>query len=127
MTTADTIWWHVYPLGFTGAPIRPASDDERALTHRLGHLTGWLDHLVGLGWWAWMIPLRGGDTSVCCTGEGMPLSCSVETSASPVPSSWIACSVLNAGFARMVCAAVFTAFWSFGVKARRACCTRLPS
>lgn len=22
------------------------------------------NHLVGLGWWAWMIPLRGGDTSV---------------------------------------------------------------
>ncbi|WP_342372175.1 alpha-amylase family protein [Propioniciclava soli] len=50
MTWTDhVIWWHVYPLGFTGAPIRPASDDERALTHRLGHLTGWLDHLVGLG------------------------------------------------------------------------------
>lgn len=22
------------------------------------------NHLIGLGWWAWMIPLRGGDTSV---------------------------------------------------------------
>ncbi|MDN5572239.1 MAG: alpha-amylase family protein [Propionibacteriaceae bacterium] len=50
MTWTDhVIWWHVYPLGFTGAPIRPSSDAERALTHRLGHLTGWLDHVVELG------------------------------------------------------------------------------
>ena len=26
-----TIWWHVYPLGFAGAPIRP-SPEERALS-----------------------------------------------------------------------------------------------
>ncbi|MDO4259623.1 MAG: alpha-amylase family glycosyl hydrolase, partial [Actinomycetaceae bacterium] len=43
------IWWHVYPLGFTGAPIRPSGDNERALTHRLPHLTGWLDYLQELG------------------------------------------------------------------------------
>lgn len=43
------IFWHVYPLGFTGAPIRPADDSERDLTHRLRHLIGWLDHLVELG------------------------------------------------------------------------------
>ena len=31
------------------------------------------------------------------------------------------------GLARIVSAAAFTAFWSRGVKARSACCTRLPS
>ena len=29
-----TIWWQVYPLGFTGAPIRPSNEGERALTPR---------------------------------------------------------------------------------------------
>ncbi|MFD1718633.1 alpha-amylase family glycosyl hydrolase [Georgenia deserti] len=43
------LWWHVYPLGFTGAPVRPATDDERAPAHRLRHLEPWLDHLVDLG------------------------------------------------------------------------------
>lgn len=43
------IWWHVYPLGFVGAPIRPAGDDERALTHRLGRLEAWLDYTIELG------------------------------------------------------------------------------
>lgn len=43
------IFWQVYPLGFTGAPVRPASAAERTLTHRLRHLIGWLDHLVELG------------------------------------------------------------------------------
>ncbi|MFV0452195.1 MAG: alpha-amylase family protein [Propioniciclava sp.] len=43
------IFWHVYPLGFTGAPIRPRDDGERVLTHRLGHLIGWLDHLIEVG------------------------------------------------------------------------------
>ena len=28
----NTIWWQVYPLGFTGAPIRPQSAAERAVT-----------------------------------------------------------------------------------------------
>lgn len=46
--TDHAIAWHVYPLGFTGAPIRP-TDAERALTHRLGHLAAWLDHAVELG------------------------------------------------------------------------------
>ena len=44
-----TIFWHVYPLGFTGAPVRPASDAERARLPRLRHVEGWLDHLIGLG------------------------------------------------------------------------------
>ena len=43
-----TIWWHVYPLGFTGAPIRP-TPEERALSPRLEHLLPWLDYLIGLG------------------------------------------------------------------------------
>lgn len=50
MTWTDhAIFWQVYPLGFTGAPIRPGSDAERTLTHRLGHLSHWLDHVVELG------------------------------------------------------------------------------
>ena len=74
-------------------------------------------------------PIReqGAITIARSTTDGLPFSSRKEISASPVPSSWIACSVLKAGLARMVWAAVFTAFWSFGVKARRACCTRLPS
>ena len=55
MHWAETcIWWHVYPLGATGAPIRPepttpdapwaASDPPR-----LRRLLPWLDHLVDLG------------------------------------------------------------------------------
>ncbi|WIB25671.1 alpha-amylase family glycosyl hydrolase [Curtobacterium sp. MCSS17_015] len=44
------MWWHVYPLGFVGAEVRPATPvDERAVEHRLGHLEGWLDHVVDLG------------------------------------------------------------------------------
>ena len=44
------MWWHVYPLGFVGADVRPASPvGERPLEHRLDRLTGWLDHVVDLG------------------------------------------------------------------------------
>ncbi|GAB2538307.1 alpha-amylase family glycosyl hydrolase [Brachybacterium huguangmaarense] len=53
----DAIAWQVYPLGFCGAP--PVRDDLDASTygtaagenvvHRLGRVTGWLDHLVSLG------------------------------------------------------------------------------
>ncbi|MGC5629213.1 alpha-amylase family protein [Georgenia sp. Z1344] len=47
------IWWHVYPLGFTGAPVRPTEEERAAVeaepAHRLGHLTAWLDHVVELG------------------------------------------------------------------------------
>lgn len=45
------IWWHVYPLGFAGAPIRepdPAAQGG-AVVHRLRALIPWLDHLIGLG------------------------------------------------------------------------------
>ena len=53
----DAICWQVYPLGFCGAP-RHREDlggegyggaDGENVVHRLGRLTGWLDHLVSLG------------------------------------------------------------------------------
>lgn len=40
------IAWHVYPLGFVGAPIDGAPE---GVVHRLDHLTRWLDHAVSLG------------------------------------------------------------------------------
>ena len=40
------IWWHVYPLGFTGAPIR---DGDRSPAPRLRRLLNWLDYAVELG------------------------------------------------------------------------------
>jgi cyclomaltodextrinase len=42
------IWWQVSTLGFVGAePVAlPAGSPVQ---HRLGHLVGWLDHLVALG------------------------------------------------------------------------------
>lgn len=65
VTWADhAIFWHVYPLGFTGAPVReegapvrdegaPVRDDAPGASGtpypRLGRLGDWLDHLVGLG------------------------------------------------------------------------------
>jgi cyclomaltodextrinase len=48
------IWWQVYPLGFTGAPIR-AGDSHRgtagsgAVVHRLERMKPWLEHVVELG------------------------------------------------------------------------------
>lgn len=45
------IWWHVYPLGFTGAETTaetgPAADEEPR--HRLRALLPWLDDLLALG------------------------------------------------------------------------------
>ncbi|PZF13969.1 alpha-amylase [Curtobacterium sp. MCPF17_011] len=48
------MWWHVYPLGFVGAEIRPSSSpdsavEHRPVEHRLGRLEAWLDHVVDLG------------------------------------------------------------------------------
>ena len=62
-----------------------------------------------------------------CTMPGAPFSSRKLTSASPVSSCVIASSVLNAGFVRKVSAATLTAFWSRGVYALSACCTRLPN
>lgn len=43
------VWWHVYPLGMTGVPIRDRSADDGTDQHRLRRLITWLDHLVDLG------------------------------------------------------------------------------
>lgn len=43
----DTIWWHVYPLGATGAPVRNREDGDAG--HRLRQLGPWLDYLIELG------------------------------------------------------------------------------
>lgn len=43
----STIWWHVYPLGSSGAPIRDRSGDDSG--HRLRSLEPWLDYLLELG------------------------------------------------------------------------------
>ena len=42
------IWWHIYPLGFTGAPITALPADG-PVQHRLRHLSAWLDYVVELG------------------------------------------------------------------------------
>ncbi len=42
------IWWHIYPLGFTGAPHRALPDGE-PVHHRLRQLDAWLDYVVELG------------------------------------------------------------------------------
>lgn len=41
------IWWHVYPLGACGAPIREHERGE--VQHRLGRLDPWLDYAIELG------------------------------------------------------------------------------
>lgn len=41
-----TVWWHVYPLGFCGAPIRENQGD---CAPRLRRLIDWLDYAVDLG------------------------------------------------------------------------------
>ncbi|CUJ73208.1 Uncharacterised protein [Achromobacter xylosoxidans] len=71
--------------------------------------------------------LAGGTIQARSVGIGRPLASSSDTSASPTPSSVMAASISSPGLGRMVWAAVLTAFWSRGVKARSACCTRLPS
>src|SRR4051794_29445313 len=43
-----TMWWHVYPLGFAGAPIRDRQDGE-APGQGLAHLARWLDYVIELG------------------------------------------------------------------------------
>jgi glycosidase len=44
------MWWHLYPLSFTGAPVRPSpADHADQVVHRLGRIEAWLDHVVTLG------------------------------------------------------------------------------
>lgn len=40
-------WWHVYPLGFSGAESR--MDQAPHVYHRLRHVMAWLDYASGLG------------------------------------------------------------------------------
>src|SRR3954453_20713161 len=42
------MWWHLYTLGFTGAPVRPDGPGG-AVVHRLERIEGWLEHVVALG------------------------------------------------------------------------------
>ncbi|WZH38823.1 MAG: alpha-amylase family glycosyl hydrolase [Microbacterium enclense] len=43
------LWWHVYPLGFVGAPIRDGVDPDADPVRRLDRLEPWLDHVIALG------------------------------------------------------------------------------
>lgn len=43
--TASVIWWHCYPLRFVDAE----TEAIEGIAHRLGHLTNWLDYIVGIG------------------------------------------------------------------------------
>ena len=44
------MWWQIYPLGFTGAPVRPETGERTTdVVHRLGRVEAWLDHLVETG------------------------------------------------------------------------------
>ncbi|WP_072807143.1 alpha-amylase family glycosyl hydrolase [Rhodococcoides yunnanense] len=43
------IWWHVYPLGFVGAPVRDWDGTSLAQEHRLTRVIDWLDYAVELG------------------------------------------------------------------------------
>jgi glycosidase len=47
--TENAIWWHVYPLGFVGATIRPDSPSQRKNPRGLDALIPWLDHAKELG------------------------------------------------------------------------------
>jgi len=42
-------WWHLYPLGFVGAPIRDGEGPHAEPVHRLERLEPWLDHVIDLG------------------------------------------------------------------------------
>jgi len=49
---AQVVWWHVYPLGFLGATIRPdggAASPAGAPTRTLASLIPWLDYAADLG------------------------------------------------------------------------------
>lgn len=47
MADPSTIWWHVYPLGATGAPVQERHEGDSG--PRLLRLLPWLDHVVELG------------------------------------------------------------------------------
>ncbi|MEK6343490.1 MAG: alpha-amylase family glycosyl hydrolase, partial [Curtobacterium sp.] len=44
------MWWHVYPLGFVDADVRPGTAvEDRPVEHRPDRITPWLDHVLDLG------------------------------------------------------------------------------
>nr|WP_296774364.1 alpha-amylase family glycosyl hydrolase [Rhodococcus sp. (in: high G+C Gram-positive bacteria)] len=47
--TEHAIWWHVYPLGFAGAPVRDWDGTSLADEHKLLKVVEWLDYAVELG------------------------------------------------------------------------------
>jgi glycosidase len=46
---SHVLWWHLYPLGFVGAPIRDGIDPDAEPVHRLERIEPWLDHVIELG------------------------------------------------------------------------------
>lgn len=46
---ANQLWWHVYPLGALGAPIRQRPTDGSDHGHRILRLINWLDYAAELG------------------------------------------------------------------------------
>ena len=42
----EAVFYHMYPLGMTGAPKR---NDQQEITHRFGELEEWLPHLQNIG------------------------------------------------------------------------------
>ncbi|MDJ0393742.1 alpha-amylase family glycosyl hydrolase [Rhodococcus sp. G-MC3] len=47
--TEHAIWWHLYPLGFAGAPVRDWDGTSLAGEHKLLKVVEWLDYAVELG------------------------------------------------------------------------------
>ncbi len=47
--TEHVIWWHVYPLGFAGAPVRDWDGTSLVDEHKLLKVVEWLDYAVELG------------------------------------------------------------------------------
>ncbi|STC70087.1 alpha-amylase family glycosyl hydrolase [Corynebacterium pilosum] len=46
---ANQLWWHIYPLGALGAPIRQRPTDGSDHGHRILRLINWLDYAAELG------------------------------------------------------------------------------
>jgi cyclomaltodextrinase len=47
--TKHAIWWHLYPLGFTGAPVHGWDGESQSDLHRLNRIEKWLDYALELG------------------------------------------------------------------------------
>jgi len=46
---AQTVFWHIYPLGFCGAPLHPQANGDASPAPRLRRLINWLDYAQSLG------------------------------------------------------------------------------